>query len=388
MKRSILLPVIGCASLVSLVACSSAGSSSSSSAGQAAATSSPSASSSSGGIVATAQAELNKYLAKPTFTAPGPAFSAKPLAGKTIAIVAIDQTTPSLFLAAQGAKAAATAAGLKTTLFDAKDNPSEMTTGVEQALAAHANAIVLDGIPVALVTSQLQAAAKAGIPVVNADNGQSIAPSPDGLYANATPNFALSGQLAADAAIVATNGQAKAILVGTAGITPGAELLAGLTNGIKACSTCEIVETKSVQIQDWFTTLTSTTASLAQTNPTANVMLPIYVTMAMQMIPGIQQADAASRIKVFSTSAPPDAAKLLKNTPSLGGLVGDSDTEVGWYSVDYAMRGMLKLPAPSTDTTVPIRYLTPATVNAEGTSEVALYGGQWVAGFEKLWGVS
>ncbi len=386
MKRSISLSVIGLASAVSIAACSSSGASSSSAG--ASASSAAGSSSASGGIVATAQAELNKYTAMPTFTAPGAAFNAKPLAGKTIAIVAIDQTTPSLYLAAQGAKAAAAAAGLKTTLFDAKDNPSEMTTGVEQAIAAHASAIILDGIAVQLVTSQLKQAAAAHIPVVNADNGQSIAPSADGLYANATPNFSLSGRLAADAAIVSTNGQAKAILVGTDGITPGAELLTGLTQGMKTCSTCQIVDTKSVQIQDWFTTLTSTTTSLVQTNPTANIMLPIYVTMAMQMIPGIAQADASSRIKLFSTSAPPDAAKLLESTPSLGGLVGDSDTEVGWYSVDYAMRGMLKLPAPSNDTTVPIRYLTPATVKAEGTSEDALYGNGYVTGFKNLWSQS
>lgn len=389
MKRSVLLTAVGVVSALSLAACGSSGSPSSS------ATPSADSGSSAGGAsagaggdaaVSAAQAELDKYTAKPVFIAPGPALDAKPLAGKTIAIVAIDQTTPSLQLAAQGVKAAAAKLGMKTTLFDAKDNPSDMTAGVEQAVAAHAAAIVLDGIPVQLVTSQLKSAAAAGIPVVNADNGSSIAPSPDGVFANATPDFDLSGRLAADAAVVATKGQAKAILVGTEGITPGAELLKGLTDGIKACSTCSIVTTKSVQIQDWFSTLTSTTTSLLQTNPSANVMLPIYVTMAMQMVPGVQQAGAADRVKLFSTSAPPDAAKLLANTPSLGGLVGDSDTEVGWYAVDQALRGMLKL-APAT-ATVPIRYLSPDTVKSEGTSEDALYGGDYRDGFAKLWGLS
>jgi ribose transport system substrate-binding protein len=383
MKRSIPLTVLGIVSALSLVACGNSGSSTS-----ATPPSGDASSAGSGGnsVVSTAQAELDKYTSKPTFNAPGPALDAKPLAGKTIAIVAIDQTTPSLQLAAQGVKAAAAALGMKTTLFDAKDNPSDMTAGVEQAIAAHAGAIVLDGIAVQLVTSQLEKAAAAGIPVINADNGTSIAPSPKGIFANATPDFNLSGKLAADAAIVATKGQAKAILVGTEGITPGAELLQGLTDGIKACSTCSIVDTKSVQIQDWFTTLTSTTTSLIQSNPSANVMLPIYVTMAMQMVPGVQQAGAADKIKLFSTSAPPDAAKLLANTPSLGGLVGDSDTEVGWYAVDQALRGMLKMDASTA--TVPIRYLTPETVKSEGTSEDALYGGDYRDGFTKLWGVS
>lgn len=396
MKRSISVCVLAIAATTALAACSSSGGSgspgantaaavppstgSASQAGSAAAASAPSGADA---AVAAAQADIDKYTAKPTFTAPNDSFDVKSLAGKTIAIVAIDQTTPSLQLVASGIKEAAGVAGLKTTLFDAKDNPSDMTAGIEQAIAAHVGAIVLDGVPVELVSSQIAAAAAANIPVVNADNSRSDLKG--GLYANATPDFQLQGKLAAEAAIVATKGKAKAIVIGTAGITPGQKMVNGFTSALKACSTCEILSTKTVQIQDWFTTLKSTTTALVQSNPSVNVMLPIYVTMALQMVPAIQQAGAADKISIFSTSAPPDAAKLLESTPILKGLASQSDTQVGWFAANQAMRGMLKL-APST-AWVPTRYITPETVKSEGTSQDALFGSDYRDGYKKLWGL-
>ncbi|WP_326836331.1 substrate-binding domain-containing protein [Amycolatopsis rhabdoformis] len=342
-------------------------------------------------VVRTAQAELAKYTAEPPFVAPNDPFAVAGLRGKRVAIVAVDQTTPSLLSTIKGAQAAAKVAGLETTVYDAKDTPSEMTAGVAQAVAAHVDAIVLVGVSAALVSAQLASARSAGIPVVMANNSQPDAKAPGqgagaALFANSAPDYRLQGRLAADAAIVRSGGAAKAILVTTDGIDPAPAVSQGFEDGLAACSTCEVLDRRHVQLQDWFNgNLASLTTSALSTNKDANIVLPIYVTMAMFMVPAAQQAGKAGKVTFFSTSAPPDGAALLAANASLGGLAGMSDDYVGWLAINQAMRGMLEL-APG-NPTVPTRYLTGETVKKAGTSGEALYGIAYQAGFRKLWGL-
>lgn len=381
-----LLSLAAAAAVVSLAACSSsqlAGKTSS-------APSSAAAVSGARATVAAAQAELNKYTGVPAFVPPNGPFSVSSLKGKTIAIVIVDETTPSLLSTLQGVQAATKLVGIKTTVFDAKDAPSEMTAGVAEAVATHASAIVLIGVSAKLTARQLVSAKQANIPVVMANNSEPDASLPGqgsgaNIYATAAPDYTLQGKLAADAAIVETGGAAKAILFTTDGIDPAPAVLKGLQEGMAACSTCTVLSTHHTQLQDWFNgNLASLTTSVLSTSHTANVILPIYVTMATFMIPAARQA-GAGKVMFYSTSAPPDEAKLLETDPSLGGLAGMSDYEIGWLATNQAMRGMLGL-APG-NPTVPTRYLTPATVKQDGTSEDALYGNAYLAGYQKLWGI-
>ena len=386
MKRTLPLSLFAAAAALSLAACSSSPVASTSDGGDAKPVSGAEA------AVQTAQDEIDKFSAVPEFTAPNDAFDVSELAGKRIAIVALDQQTPSLVSTTEGIKAAAEAAGLKTSLFDAKQTPSEMTAGIAQAVATNADGIVLVGISVGLVAKQLGDAAAAGIPVVAANNNQPDATAPgqgagDGIFATAAPDFHQAGVLAASGAIVKTGGAAKALLISTEQIDPAPAVLSGMEDGLKACTTCAVLDTKTVQIQDWFNgNLASVTASLVTTHKDANVALPVFSAMAQTMIPAAQQAGSAGNITFYTTSAPPDAAKLLETNAALGGLVGQSDENVGWLSVNQVMRGMLGL-EPG-DPVVPTRYLTADVVKESGTDQTELFGDAYVDGFKTLWGLA
>lgn len=382
-----LLSLLAATAVAGLAACSSSqlAATSGSAPSSSADTTAPSASA----TVAAAQAEIDKYTGVPVWVAPNAPFNVSSLKGKTIAIVIVDETTPSLLSTLQGVQAATKVVGIKTTVYNAKDTPSEMTAGVAQAVATHASAIVLIGVSAQLTAKQLQAAKAANIPVVMANNSEPDASAPGqgsgpDIFATAAPDYTLQGRLAADAAIVATGGRAKAILFTTDGIDPAPAVLKGLQEGMASCSTCSVLDTRHVQLQDWFNgNLASLTTSVLTTDHSANVVLPIYVTMATFMIPAAKQA--ASKVSFYSTSAPPDEAKLLETSPSLGGLAGMSDYEIGWLATNQAMRGMLGLQPGNP--TVATRYLSAATVKASGTSEDDLYGSGYLSGYEKLWGI-
>lgn len=383
MKRTLSLSLVAAAA-VGLAACSSS---------QVAATSKSSAAPVSGAkaTVAAAQAELNKYSTIPAFVAPNAPFNVSSLKGKRIAIVVVDETTPSLVNTVDAVEAAAKVVGIKTTLYNAQDTPSEMTAGVAQAVATKADAIVLVGVSAKLTAAQLADAKKAGIPVVMANNsepdataaGQGSGPN---IYATSAPDYTLQGKLAADGAIVKTGGDAKAILFTTDGIDPAPAVFKGLQEGMAACSTCQVLATRHVQLQDWFNgNLASDTASVLSSEHDANIVLPIYVTMTISMMPATRQAGDANKLTFYATSAPPDSAKLLTGNPMLGGLAGMSDNQLGWLATNQAMRGMLGLKPGNP--LVPTRYITAQTVKQDGTAEDSLYGDAYKAGFEKLWGI-
>ena len=341
--------------------------------------------------VKAAQKELDKYKGVPKFVRPNAPFKASSLKGKTVALIGINLTTPALTFAIQGAEKAAKAVGINTTVFDGKNEPSLWTEGIQQAISAHDGAIALFGVPVGAVGSQLQAAKAAGIPVVNVENNEPSTSAPgqgagSDIYASASEDMNLEGRLAADAAIVQTKGHAKAIIMNTPGLTPGPPIVSGFKSVLRSCSGCSVVTQTTIQIQTWATGLGPQTTSTLRANPSANVILPIFDTMALFIVPAVQAANDSGKVTVQSTSGFPAAtAMMLKYPKVLTGLAGQSDYWSGWLAMNQAMRGMLKLKPGNP--VVPTRYVTPAVAKKHGTSEAALYGNSYEKGFKKLWGV-
>jgi ribose transport system substrate-binding protein len=84
---------------------------------------------------------------------------------KTIAIISAGQGADSNSVPVDGAQQAATAIGWKSTIYDAKLNPSNYAGLVDQAIAAHVNGIILDAIDCDKVQGPLEQARKAGIKI-------------------------------------------------------------------------------------------------------------------------------------------------------------------------------------------------------------------------------
>lgn len=340
--------------------------------------------------VKAARAELARYSGTPGFTAPNKPFDVAKLKGRSIAVVAYDQTTPALVNVTAGIEQAAKAAGLTTSLFDAKHTPSMMTAGVRQAVTQRAGAIILNGVPANLVSAQLKEAAAAGIPVISAASNQPDAGRPGqgagpNVYATSAQDMMLQGRLAANAAIVDKGGKVKAILMDAPGIDLSAPIMQGFAASLKKCADCEIVTKTDTQPQDWATGLGSQATSALSTHPDANAILPILGTMSLFVVPAVQRANAADRVTVYSTSGSDAATKTMKNGTLLAGVAGQSEYHLGWLSVNQAMRGMLRLEPGNP--VVPTRFVTPALVKKVGTSQQAVYGTAYESGFKKLWGI-
>lgn len=239
------LALVAAACTVLLAAC---GGGSNDKPAAAAADASPQSSSSTSGY----QQQLDE-LYKGTYAAPT-GNAPKHEAGKTIWMVSVDQAIPFAKYASDGMKQATESLGWKFKIFDGKSDPNRQLSGIEQALAAGADGIVVGYVDCPVLKTSLQKAKKAGVPVVDVEGSDC-----DQLNAGDPKLFShivnyVNGQGfrdwiqawgAAQAAwvIAKTEGKAKVILTRETDTTTTKLAGQGAIDGMKKCSTCELVET-------------------------------------------------------------------------------------------------------------------------------------------------
>lgn len=117
-----------------------------------------------GGGLAVAEKNLQALYDGTNFGQP-PAESPKPQAGKNVWQIIVGLGSPSTLLWSNGMKAAGEELGWDVHVFDGQYNPSKWLEGVQQAVAANADGIVLIAVDCAPVKAGLEQARKAGIKI-------------------------------------------------------------------------------------------------------------------------------------------------------------------------------------------------------------------------------
>jgi ribose transport system substrate-binding protein len=322
------------------------------------------------------------------FEAPGPAIDVSELSGRRVLILSVDQRIPALAAVASAIREAGGVAGVTVSVFDAQSDPSRMQQGVRQA-SQQANAVILLGIPIALVESNLPPTDD--VPAVSVLNNEPLADEPGQgagarVYASTAPSYFLGGQLAAYKAIVDTDAQANVVIFNTSEITPAADVVRGMRDVLEKCGECTVKQ-NDTPLAQWATALTGKAQSEIRSNPDVNYLLPIFDGMGIFVTAGINQAGAADRVKNASFNATPAALKLIQGGDPLTADPGQPNGWTGWAALDQAMRGMLG--EEPGDPVIPQRYFD--AENLEGVNvddEAELFGNpDYMGGFRELWGV-
>lgn len=392
-----LIALLGTAiTVVALAACGSS-SSSSSSAGSSgsSATSASTASSSSGGsgsCQGQATALVNQYKAPSGWDSPGPSFSTSGLKGKTIYWISLNADIPFTQDVFAGFKEAAQAAGVKYVFFNGAGNASTESRGIEEAISAHADLIMIQSFPVTQVSVAVKDANNAHIPIVEAFNTNAGAPPDPGVQAEVSYNYTLAGSLMATDAVRISNCKVKGVTFTSYDEAVAPDGVNGIKSSLaKYCpSTCSTT-VENALIAEWSTRL----AGLAQTaaeNPSVNWMFPLYDGETLFVDPAIAQANAQTRVKVASYNATKGIVnELAKSTSPLWVDVGSPLEWSGWAIADQSFRVMAKAPL-SKNENIPLRIFDKDNIKSIDLSqpESSWYGGatDFKAEYMKLWGVS
>ena len=345
-------------------------------------------------LVAEMQALIEEHSAQPEFEAPGPAFDAGPLAGRTVAVVAIDMRVPALAEVAESVERITERVGMQVTVFDGQSNPTQVNQGLGQAINSGVDAIISLGLPPGLISDQVAAAKEAGIPVVDVINTPPVPGVPgqgsdENMFGNVAPDSALVGQLLAATAIVHTEGEAHVAIMNTSELSASAATVAGVTETLDRCESCSYIETDTA-LSDWSTELPSQVASLVRSNPEVNFITPIYDAMALFGSTGVRQAGATGKVHMASFDGTAAVLELVAEGDIVVADPAQNNDWAAWAVMDQAMRGMLGLePA---DPVLPIRYVGTEDLDGVDTSSQqavneALFGTGYRDGFMELWGL-
>ncbi len=333
--------------------------------------------------VATAKALVAQAMKPLTFTASGAPFDMKKNAGKSVWWISPNQSIPAMVANSNSFTQAAKAAGMKVTVFDGRGQVATWNQGVTEAVAQHADAILLQGIDPKLVAGPLKDAVKAGIKVVDSGNGGAHDPVPAGVYGHAAIDPHTYYGLLADYIIAASNGTAHV------GIFSDPKYMI-LREGVaiqmaefkRLCPGCKVT-LQNIDSSQMATQLPATTQTVLRRQPDTTYVLPIFDAMVNFVLQGVRQIGA--KVQVVSGDAVPANLDLVRKGQQAADM-GLPAEMIGWVEVDLIGRALAGQPPQSEG--VPVRLLTKANLPIK-YDFASLFGKfNYQAAFKKAWGIS
>jgi ribose transport system substrate-binding protein len=345
-------------------------------------------------VSADVKANVEKYKALPTFTPPGEAIDPSSLKGKSMFVIPL---VPNPFNQniQDTMKSIADKVGMKFTLYPNQGKASEWVQGMNAAITAKPDVIVLSTAPDPRVLQpQLEAAKKAGIPVVVTHFYDDSSPKPPacdgcaaGVTALVTAPFNVAGKAAADWIIEDSKGKGNVLVIGAADILPSPATVKVITDELgSACSGCKSTVI-NIPVADWNTKVQGEVQAALNKDPNINYVYPLYDAMVAGAVPAVQTVGKSGKVKVVSYNGSPYALKFIQDGDIVAMNVGEDTVGIAYASMDQTFRVLLgKTPV---DERTPIRIWDDSNVDDAGTPPVVGkgYGTALSAGYSKLWGL-
>ncbi|MFJ4152755.1 sugar ABC transporter substrate-binding protein [Streptomyces galbus] len=311
------------------------------------------------------------------------------LAGKTIFYIPITKQAPQFTTTEKTLTAAAKAAGLRVQVCDGKGTPTDIGGCIGQATDAKAAAIIVDAIPYKLAGNGLDAAQKAGIPVVISNQVPDPAhPASKTLTWVPVPGGEQQVRLF-DWITADSKGRADILINQSAdGLSPAAYVADGRASLKKNCPDCKLTVNK-VSSSNFALIPSSTSAALLK-DPAVTYVNSQFEQYLQPTQGGVQQASRTD-IKVVTGSASLGGMKALK-AGSLAAVTAQAAAFQGWVDTDAALRLILGQPVPKY--TIPTRLFTKDNIGDVQLTEQAELSGEWFGpagyseNFKKLWGIA
>jgi ribose transport system substrate-binding protein len=330
-----------------VAACGSSSSSSPGSSSAAGSSSAPAATTSGSGASSTSSA-VTKAQATVAALYKGtdrslPTSGPKAQTGKKVWVVSCYEGAVGCSVPAQGFVAASAHLGWKTTVVDAKLDPSTATQEIKSAVAAKADAIVLDGFPCSWAPGAIASAKSAGVKIYGLlsfdcsgkalDDGQL-------LFGKETYQQYLEDQAGAGIAayiIDKTNGKGNVLSMqyndGGAVNAIGQGIENGIKHGCPDCTFSSFAVTGQNIVQNQLQTVTS--AALTK-DPSANVVTsPIDSAILLGMGAAVTQAKAGGRhILLTGVEGFAPNLKLIAAGGPDNFAIGSAALWEGWAAAD------------------------------------------------------
>ncbi|MRJ75799.1 substrate-binding domain-containing protein [Aeromicrobium sp. SMF47] len=311
------------------------------------------------------------------------------LKGKTIYSIPIDSKAEFYSVGEKAMKKVAAEAGIKFVTFPSDGTQTSFQQGIQQAINAKAGAIMLNGPLAETLGPQIDAAKKAGIPVIPLHLSDSEGEGTPGLEYEAFAPFNQAARLFTQYAIANLEGDpVHALVIQSSETGPSAGMVKTIQDTLKSEGPSGSKTTvMNVPVAQWSTQIQGQVQSALLKDPKINAVLPIYDNMALYAVPGIKQAAPNRDIKVYSFNGTPAILKMVKEG-SVAVNVAENPDWVSYVNLDVAFRAMLG-EDPIKGETGPLRLIDASNVDETGNPPQSGkgFGDEYPDAFLKLWGL-
>lgn len=375
------MPYLAGAAVLALLAaaCSTPSSSSSSAPGAAAQT----------GSATQAQgcpSSVNSQLAAAEAPVPlkiGPTLNASSLRGKKLWVIGIDNEQSVIADIQQGIDAAAKAAGMQVTNFDAQGLANKAVEGVSEAVANHPAGIIIDAINTKDIGGPLAAAQKAGIPVVS---DYEPAQTPGTVTALVTDDASFTGRAQAALALSSTNCHTSALFIDSPIFS--AQISAADATKSMFSQTCpQTCSTSAINYDPatLATTVGPAVSNAVQRNPKINVVLAETDDVAVYAVPALQAMSSPVKL-VGGGGEQANLQFISKGQVQIGDVATPSNQFTGWITADQIFRLLLHQPQSQYDV-IPQRLITQQNVGDGSASSLFPAFNNFEQKFLTAWGL-
>ena len=341
-------------------------------------------------IVAAATAVIDAAKLIPSTSDLGEPIDISSLEGETIYSIPIDAKLEFYQVGEVAMAAIAEDAGINFVTFPSDGTPVSFQQGFAQAIAKGASAIVLNGPLPETLAPQIKDANDAGIPVIPLHLSDLGEPLLEGIPYEAFAPFNEGARLATLYSVMDLAGEpVKALVLEASGTGPSAGMVGSIKDTLasEAPEGSEIVTLLNSEVPNWSTEIQPAVQSALLANPEINAVIPIYDSMALFAIPGIEQAAADRNIGVYSFNGTPAVMDLIPGGTMRADAAENPDW-VAYVNLDTTFRAMLGAPA-TPGSANPLRLIDASNVAETGTpSESGKgFGDEYPAAYRSLWGL-
>jgi ribose transport system substrate-binding protein len=313
--------------------------------------------------------------------------------GKDIWLVSAGMGIEYSVRVAEASRQAAKDLGWTVHVFDSKFDPNQMLTGVQQAVVAGADGIVVTNIDCDYVKNAAKQASDAGIPIIGIE-AQDCDPGLYGHVVGYSGKASLAdwlfdwGRAQAAWAIAKTEGDAKVVL--NTGTDSASTL--GTSKGNKAeiedCPTCEVVGDATYVAADFGPKLQEKIQQAMTKSPQANVFIPSFDAVMTQS-GGAQALKATGRLDQLVVAGGEGSSAGIDQIHSGQGMqmcTGQSGEWEAYSAFDALVRLFLDRDPAEADTGNGIQVCD-KDHNLPENGEAYTPPVDFVAGYQKLWGL-
>jgi ribose transport system substrate-binding protein len=346
----------------------------------------------SGGSTARYQDALNAWY-KGTYKKPtGLAVQAPK--GKGIWLVSVGMGIEYSVRLAIAAKHAAGDLGWNLHVFDAKLDPNQMLTGVQQAVVAHASGIIVQAIDCATIKNAAQQAKAAGIPIVGIESAD-CSPS---LYSHVVT---YSGKASLDQwlhdwgtaqaawVIAKTGGQARVVL-NTGTDTNATRVTAeGNRAELDQCPTCKILDDATWVSSDFGPALQAKIQQAMVKHPDANAFIPSFDAIMTQSggAQALQSTGRMSQLVIAGGEGTAAGIQQIRDGSGMQMCAGQSGEWETYSAFDALVRLFLHRDPSEVDTGNGIQVCD-KDHNMPPAGKAYTPPVDFAAAYQKLWGLS